>query len=234
MIVRTAMENSSANEWNEPGAMTFAAWHIWNLAADAAQRAKDVRRQRPDGFTPDTVASVILAVAAAETFVNETGDAARHRPSPWGDGSPWQELRDVSAAREYKRAGLVSKYKLVSAQLAGTSLADDVEPLLSFSRLMQLRNSWIHAHAQAEPSEIFQWFIDQKWTYNRREDYPKVGGWLFQLETPQVATWACRSAHNVVWHVVEQIAATGENDADRRLFSCQWEKTRTDRRSAMP
>ena len=208
--------------------------NIWNGTADAAQRAKDVARDHPGACTFDSVASVILGVAAAETFINETGDLARHSASSWSNGSPWRELREVCTAPEHDRSGPVRKYLRVSVRLAGTTLVRDAEPVLSFDRLVRLRNSWVHGRAQAAPPELFEWFVDPRWTYNRPEDHPKLSGWLLQLETPHVATWACRSAYNVIWHIVEQITATGEADHHKRVFSFQWEGTDNDSRCTMP
>ena len=133
---------------------------------------------------------------------------------------------------EQDRASVKLKYLLASKLLPGEPLQKGASPYQDFSLLIDMRNDFAHPRAQDAPRKYFEQFVSRGWTYNARADEVKLAGWMIQLETPQIACWACRSAHNIVWNLVERFDNAPEVViqvvGDHLRF--QWEKTLDDER----
>ena len=225
------MGTPKANEFHHPGITTYAAWHLWNIAADAAKRARETKRAVPRACTADTVTSIILAAACTEAFINELGDIARIDTGVGQGDANWAEIGKILSDFEEAKAPVTLKYLYLSKLLrAGKRLDSSQEPFQGFKRLLDVRNRFVHPRAQAAPPRFFRWFADQGWTYNAGTDQVKLSGWMYQLETPQVASWGCRTAHAIVWHFLEQLEQENINPIHYRIPKKQWERGRNDER----
>jgi len=115
-----------------------------------------------------------------------------------------------------------------------------------YTRLTEIRNELVHIKAQVEtvPHEHFKpedrkvapdfmvFFESKGWTYNRKNDQSKLAGWIGQIQTPQVARWACRISATMILNIIERLAGTGQpiiND----VYDClhfQWRNIVSDER----
>ena len=95
-----------------------------------------------------------------------------------------------------------------------------------------MRNDIVHPKALEIEPKYLQDFSQKQWLYNKLEDEPKLAGWLFQLETPEVAAWACRAALGVITDFVERF----KNDSHPLIAALhsqlhgQWGKVSEDAR----
>jgi len=206
------MQPKMQSEFFESGSAVFAAWHIWNIAADAAQRAKDLKLANPGVITADTIAAVILSAMTTEAFVNEFGYRLNALPRPTQVENPnlqnWIDVGDILEQLEHERVQVKSKYLLASKLLPGEALQRGRQPYQDFAMLIDMRNDFVHAKAQTKPPQYFEQFVNRGWTYNASEDESKLVGWMNQLQTPQIACWACRSAYNIAWNFVGRFDTT--------------------------
>src|SRR5687768_5248672 len=112
------MQPKEQSEFFVPGSAVFAAWHLWNIAADAAQRAKDLKLANPGVITADTIASVVLAAMATEAFINELGylmsTRARFSEVENQHLQNWINVGDRLEKLEQERASVKSKYRVAS------------------------------------------------------------------------------------------------------------------------
>jgi hypothetical protein len=224
------------SEFFEPGSAVFSAWHLWNISADAAQRAKELKLANPKVSTADTIVSVVLSAITTEAFVNELGYrlSALTRLTRAGNQhlQNWIDVGDLLEQLEHERVQVTSKYLLVSKLLPGEALRGDMPPYQDFAMLIKIRNDFVHAKTQTKPPLYFEQFVNRGWTYNDSGDEIRLAGWMNQLQTPQVACWACRSAHNLVWNFVARF----DNIAEPAIQSIgaslrlQWGKTQDDDR----
>jgi len=203
-----AMQPKRQLEYFEPGSAVFAAWHLWNIAADAAKRAKDLKLANPGVCTADTIVAVVLAAMTTEAFVNELGYRLSALTRLTGAENQnlqnWINVGDRLEKLEQERSPVKSKYLRASNLLPGGALQQDGQPYQDFALLIDLRNALVHAKAQTKPPPYFEQFVNRGWTYNASEDEIKLQGWMSQLQTPQVACWACRSAYDLVLNFVER------------------------------
>lgn len=226
------MTTSSQSGSGSPLQVVCAAWHIWNIAADAAKRATDVKAANPGACTSDTMNAIIIAATATEAFINElslmlsTLDALPTTTIDWkGIGEFLEQLEDAHAQ-------VTAKYLLASVLLPKDALRKGDTPFQDFDMLIDIRNDFAHPKAQVCPPKYFDMFVNRGWTYNTKADKVKLAGWMFQLETPEVARWACRSAHNIIWDIIERFDCTSEPLIQflHERLKFQWSKTVNDAR----
>lgn len=206
------MQPKVQSDFFEPGSAIFSAWQIWNIAADAAQRAKNLKLANLGVITADTIVAVILAAMTTEAFVNELGYRLstlklRHENPHLQN---WIDVGDLLEQLERERVQVKSKYLLISKLLPGEALRRGTKPYQDFALLIDLRNDLVHAKTQTKPPAYFEQFANRGWTYNTSEDEIKLVGWMNQLQTPPVACWACQAAYNLVRNLVERFDSVTE------------------------
>lgn len=221
-----------------PIGISFCAWHLWNVAADAAQRSRDVRRVHPDACTADTLAAVSLSVVAAEAFINEFGYELAEAGNLYREADGADLLGRVGSLLrqlEDDHAKLESKYVLASHMLPGKPFVPGEQPFQDFKKLIRIRNDLTHVKVDGVRPYLED-FMRRGWAHNRPDDEVKLAGWLFQLETPQIACWACRASHATVWDLVSRLRQVPGVLAEmvHRRASCQWETTLGDKRAVGP
>jgi len=186
--------------------IVYTAFHLWNVAADAAGRARDIKAEHPRAITSDSVVAVLLAATSTEAFINELGTRLSLSCRP---DTPtlevWGSLGACLEKLESQRATLKAKYLIASKLLPGGAFKKGAAPFQDFSLLIDVRNHFAHPKVQQELPAFIHDFSQRGFLYNRPRDNPKLAGWLFQLETPHIATWACRAARGIIWGVVQRL-----------------------------
>jgi hypothetical protein len=217
--------------------VVYAACHIWNIAADAAKRATDVKAANPGACTSDSVSAIIVAATATEAFINELSHMlstldtfGRHAPPT--TPVDWKGIGELLEQLEDTHAQVTAKYLLASILLPKDALRKGDQPYQDFDMLINVRNDFAHPKAQVRPPKYFDTFVNRGWTYNAKTDEVKLAGWMLQLETPEVARWACRAAHNIIWDIVERFDGPSEPLIQflYEHLKFQWSKTVNDER----
>jgi hypothetical protein len=230
--------NSTFENKSEKGLqVVYSAWDIWNIAADAAQRATEMKAANPNLITADTVNAIIVAATATEAFINELSNMLSTLDILGRIVVPitpvdWKGVGEVLEQLENAHAPVTTKYLLASILLPNASLSVEKEPYQDFNKLIRVRNDFVHPRAQTEAPKYFKTFVDRGWAYNKDTDEIKLVGWMNQLRTPQVAQWACRAAHNIIYNIVERFAGTSEPMINHLYISLNfhWGKTVDDER----
>lgn len=185
--------------------IVYSSFHLWNIAADAAQRAREVKAASPKACTADTIGVILLAAMSTEAFINELGTRLLLELSPELPAMErWTSVGTLLQQLEKEKAQIKTKYLWVSQILPGCPLTKGKPPFQDFSRLIDIRNDIVHLKALENEPKYLQDFSQRQWLYNKPKDEPKLAGWLFQLETPEIAAWACRAALSVITDFVER------------------------------
>lgn len=146
--------------------VVYAAWHIWNIAADAAKRATDVKAVHPRACTSDSVSAVIVAATATEAFINElshmlsTLDGLDRRSLPTTP-IDWKGIGELLEQFEDAHAQVTAKYLLASILLPKDALRKGQQPYQDFSMLIDIRNDFAHPKAQIRPPKYFDTFVNK-------------------------------------------------------------------------
>ena len=215
--------------------VVYAAWHYWNIAVAAAAQTKILKEEDPAVCTADTLVATVLSAFTTEAFINELGDALA-RLVPNGH----EELEDLRATGhlltelEKDHAQVTAKYLLSGERLPGPAFDPGATLFQDFSLLIALRNSLAHPRAQREPPSFYAFFESKGWTYDAKGKKPKLEGWVFQLETPEVACWACQAAAKIVANIVSRLeeSPSAAQHIWNRL-NHQWKGALSDKRMAI-
>lgn len=223
------------NDWRKDiKGFVFSAGPLWNVAAEAAQRATDAERADPGTVTTDTLVSLILAAASTEAFINELprhvldfGPDVRPYLAETPEGRELLGIHDALETMEEENAQILSKYIVASMVLPGIPLNKGTQPYQDFARLIGLRNAIMHMKIQEHPAEgkiekLLSYFQSRKWTYDPGPNVVVIG-WLSQIQTPQIARWACRSAAAVALDIADRFDSGNP-------VRFMWDRMRTDPR----
>lgn len=144
----------------------------------------------------------------------------------------WKGIGELLEQLEDAHTQVTAKYLLASILLPKKPLRKGEQPYQDFDMLIDIRNDFVHPKAQVHPPKYFETFVNRGWTYNAKTDKVKLVGWMNQLETPQVARWACRAAHNMIWDIVERFEGISQPPIHHlhMLLKFQWGKTINDER----
>jgi hypothetical protein len=202
----------------------YVARYLWMLAAEEAVRADEFRRQHPQaGGAPSALSAIIYAAMSAEAFINEAA-ACLYRdtntPSSVTGARLW-EAGQLVQSLDRDRASTLTKYLAFSTIIGGDVLKTGAEPFQGLRTLFSMRNDIVHPAPKDEPGYIAQ-FRQRGLTFNTNDDEPKLAGWVFQLQTPGVARWACRSASAVIKHIQDQWSKVASQCEWDRIHFDQW------------
>ncbi len=208
----------------------FSSWHLWNVAADAAARAREVQVRHPGASTSDALAAVVLSTSAAEAFINELTWSLCYLPTLTLDSPKWAEVGAILDELEESHTPVHVKYMLASRMLPGVPLRRDAAPFQDFCLLFRVRDLIVHPR----PEESERSRKVARALRSRKLDDGSVGnGFVYEVQTPRLARWACRSVHEVIWDMLARFESAGVGP---RLFyeplENQWGKTRVDLRTA--
>jgi hypothetical protein len=157
--------------------IVHTAFHLWNVAADAASRARDIKAEHPRAITSDTVVAVLLAATSIEAFINELGTRLSLSCRP---GAPtletWGSLGVCLEVLESKRASLKAKYPIASKLLPGGAFKKGAAPFQDFSLLIDVRNHFAHPKVRQELPAFIHDFRRRGIWHNRPRDNPGLAG----------------------------------------------------------
>lgn len=188
--------------------LVYSSFHLWNIAADSAKRAREIKAMHPKACTTDAISAVLLSAMSTEAFINELGTRlALLLDAELTDSRKWNSIGEVFEQLEKERAQIKTKYLIGSQLLPGPALNKGMPPFQDFSRLIDMRNDFAHPKVLESPPKYIDYFNKKGWLYNKLDDEPKLVGWLNQLETPEIAAWACRAALGVISDIVERFSS---------------------------
>jgi hypothetical protein len=211
----------------------YTSWHIWNVAADAASQAKVKKAAQPKVVTADSVSAIILSAVATEAFINELGaHLSSLQKLELKNAEDWITVGILLEEFEAERMQVAAKYLFASKLLPGKPLKKGEQPFQNFQLLIATRNDFVYPKAQQKPPKYFAQLERLELTYHKKTDEPKLAGWMTQLATPEMACWACRSAHDIIWNIIERFRdashmRVGQLYQDMKF---QWGKTLNDKR----
>jgi hypothetical protein len=211
----------------------YSSWHLWKVAADSAHHSREVKGSHPRACTSDTIGALLLSAMSAESFINELGTRLSLLSAYSGKNlTRWANIGTFLEQLEAEHAQIRSKYLLVSNLLPGKPFVKGKPPFQDFSLLIDIRNDFAHPKAQQDAPKYIQSFSQKGWLYDKKTDEPKLVGWMFQLETPEVAAWACRTVRTIIWDIVARFQ-TFTDPLLKKLhddMAFQWKKSLHDKR----
>jgi hypothetical protein len=211
----------------------YSSWHLWNVAADSAQHSREVKASHPRACTTDTISALLLSAMSTEAFINELGTRLSLLSAYNGKNlGRSANIGTFLEQLEAEHAQIKSKYLLVSNLLPGKPFVKGKPPFQDFSLLIDIRNDFAHLKVQRDAPKYIRSFSQKGWLYNKKKDKPKLVGWMFQLETPEVSAWACRTARTIIWDIVARFQ-TVTNPLLKKLhdeMASQWKKSLHDKR----
>ena len=201
----------------------FSSGHLWTIAVDAAIRAQVSRINLPHAPTAETTVAIIMAAVAAEAFINELPQLIlahdKYGPHPRTvTDTTWRAIAASIEQLETDHVQVTGKYLIASVLLPGEPLQRDEQTFADFSKLITIRNNLVHLKVQVESNypgaakqkTFLNDFKNRRWTNPPLEDGGTAIGWLKQIQTPQVARWACRSSANIIWDTFQRLESLPE------------------------
>ncbi len=177
------------------------------LLIDIAKAAADEASRTP-GKRHSLVAA-LFAAASLEAFINEVLDVPV--PHPVAKRSPSENAAFVRMGKRAldERWRIDTKYDMLKIFCTGEPFDRGQEPFQSFKMLIDLRNAIVHARAEEarlqsdgtykvkSPNVIdslaSRSLIPAKTSYKQQ--------WIFQMDTPRLASWAVETANTMRQHV---------------------------------
>jgi len=175
----------------------------------------------------DAVVSIIMSVAALEAFINEASELAdQHLALGEAQGpTSVSEFASVSKLVEDHQGQVQLKYLLASKLLAGRMIDKGSSTYQNFDMLIRLRNELIHY----KPADRFV-FSEET---GHRVEHPNIvkklrskgitgiqsdpvdgvsmaASWVYIITTKAAARWACNTAGDIVWHILNSIPENKE------------------------
>lgn len=168
------------------------------IAFSAAARCKT------DQFSREATNAQIMSAVAAEAFINQVtqslADLRLH-----GKAAGLARIGEVLETLEVSNVQVVEKYRIASLLIPGGALSLGAEPLQSFQKLIQLRNSLVHPRAQVGPPKWFSYFEKNHLTVQGASDPSRLPDWRRQLRSKKCAEWACQTAARSIWNIIERL-----------------------------
>jgi hypothetical protein len=190
--------------------MHFHSVQIFLIAIDAWNRAVHDAK-RPDALTTDSILAIVMAAAATEAFVNEFAQYMRTlRKDSVPPETPWEKLQLAAAEVadiEDQRGRVEEKYAATWLALSSQPINRGAAPYQDFADLMGLRNAIMHVKVAREDEAHTGARITDALTQRGIALEAGIGqlAWFDRLETPAVATWACKAALAIIIGVLDLI-----------------------------
>ena len=189
--------------------------HIWLTACEARDRAVAATRANASAWPSDTIVAILLAAASTEAFINELTEMLALERNDKRQLSP--ELRacaDSLAEVESNRGSLSLKYLIASQTLSRSMFDKKLNPFQDFAILIKLRNDLMHlkprdTFVEDSTSSTVQvpryiQVLQQRGLARAPDDRVMMS--LFNcLQTAEMATWACETAHQIILAVLALI-----------------------------
>lgn len=165
------------------------------------------------------MASIILAALSTESFIHEisfhvcsTAEMVRsENPTSPTNCQLFHALQFVEQL-EKDRASTVSKYYYLSHLIAGQPLEKGSEPLQSLETLFSMRNDLVHPKVRSTTPKWVRAFYTRGMAYSKPEDELQLSGWYYQIQTPEIAAWACQAARRAIRHIQSQLLQVRDSE----------------------
>jgi len=204
------------------GASFIRSFHVWNLACEARDRARDLVTQDPARPATDATTAILLAAAAIEGFINEIMDISYVRPMPTEIAERVGYERYVAASRvvemiERNRGQTELKYMMASPVLSGRMFDRGSAPLRDVTTLFVLRNMIMHLKPVPQDVKLIKTpdgdrvssemprKIRTLQTRGLARDTDKGSSWFSVLQTYEMAAWACETARGIMRATVSML-----------------------------
>jgi len=122
------------------GSINFHCIELTHLAYQARDKARE-DANRPTALPMDALVALVMAVVAAEAFVNELPECIRA-----GNSLPVtpEMLKCADALDDAAFESIVDKYQIAAAALSGKPFDKGGAPLQDFALLVRVRNQIVH------------------------------------------------------------------------------------------
>jgi hypothetical protein len=189
--------------------MHVMSYHSIELlkVAFRGRNAARIDAQTPGVLAVDTLTAIVMSCASAEAFINEIVEHVRvyqqARDQSLRDGvtSPMVALADTLEAIEQDHGSVLLKYQVAALTLGGKAFPKGEAPFQDFAQLVKLRNAILHLRptwsSESHPGEKVVSSLEQR-RLTLPNDRDATMSWFNKLESPGVATWACKSAHEIM------------------------------------
>jgi hypothetical protein len=181
----------------------FFAGNLYSLALQACKRAQGMK-SHGQKLQWDAIPAIVLAACSLEAFVNELTEYSQLRPD-----AP-TSLREIQKTLDFPKLEIRDKYKLV-AYLLGKPFDRGAPPYQNFALLVGLGNEIVHLKLVRHKVKHGQKLTIR--TPNEVEELRKKGltasdefkTWYEQIMSAGTAAWACRSASEAVWYLIDSL-----------------------------
>jgi hypothetical protein len=187
-----------------------------NRALDDARRLKE----RGDSVfvCVDTISAIMLATAATEAFINDMAEiigVCRQNAADFMGDSLTHELcvcADAIFDAEFAREGTPQKY-FVASKALGLPFDRGCDPFQSFAKLIALRNEVVHIKASRADGKHAGVSVTKELAQRGLTVKVPLGElpWFDQIQSPQMAVWACKSAIDLIFAMLEKAAPHGDS-----------------------
>jgi hypothetical protein len=187
---------------------------MWRIACEARDRAIAVTRANAAAWPSDAIVAILLGAASAEAFINELAEMLLiHKNAAKLPELPPQLRACADALTEIEdaRGSLNLKYLVASQTLSGSMFDKGSNPYQDFATLVKLRNDLIHLRPQdifldVSPPATIQVpkYVEalQQRGLARSPPSGTMMSWFNRLQTAEMATWACATAHAIILAVL--------------------------------
>jgi len=205
---------------------------IWRIACQARDRAIAEAAQKPDEYTSDSLAALILSAAAAEGFINELGEILNPLSFPQEDiYSRYAPFHRAMREIEDARGRTELKYLVGSLTLSGTMFDKGMAPYQDFTTLKGLRDQLMHlkiVNQAVKEGGLLRFRLPPKIQTLRtrglaRPDDGKGISWVSALQTDRMAIWACEASGSIMLAFLEMLP-----DSELMQWIDIWKKTLRD------
>lgn len=195
---------------------------LLRMASESAARADAAAKAKPDIPTDEALTTIILAVAAAEAFVNDLSGVVLFASKATGVASNLSGQRLIAVCEainllENENCQIRSKYLLAAMLLDCQAIRRDREPYQSFNDLVTLRNGIVHggpvtSDERGGPVRVADTLAQRGIA---RKAKASVDTWWVRIQTPAAALWAVDVAKAIMLAVVR--AAVAIHDPENTL-----------------
>jgi hypothetical protein len=187
------------------GTVYFHTIELTHIAFMARDRAREDAK-RPNALPTDALVSVVMAIVAAEAFINELPECIRAGENSLPVTPEMLNCAELLDRAEKERESIVEKYQIAARALSGKAFAKGRALLQDFILLVRIRNEIVHL----KPAWSSQNHAGRKLSASleqRGMSTVSASGftlpWLNVLEDPKVATWACETARAIMLAVLD-------------------------------
>jgi hypothetical protein len=206
-----------------PG-LHFYSGGLLRMAHESADRAEKLAATTKDGLVDETLVTVVLAASAAEGFINDMVGFIRFLadiPGLKADAAIMRlaEIANALDSLEEDKAQIRSKYLIAALLLRCNQISAGSEPLQSYSKVVALRNSIVHAKPVSpdDDDKIVKLVtsLAQSGLCRNIQKIPNSMNsetWWVVMRTPSVAWWAVQSANALMLALVQSMVAIGDSE----------------------